>query len=379
MKRRTWLLTDLVVLEQQCNSNCKYCLTNDSKLKEEHITDRTEDGKIKFVKEDARAHYGEGKPLKRDLDSVIERMHDYFDPVWLIMSGGEIFLTENIIEFIEHSANCYPVVEVLTNGTLLDETIVERLSKIKNLHMSVTLDGHTLALDGCRATSQEVVDQVLKGIDLLQQYGIPTEVFSVITKYNCRNYIDFVEYLMKYDNLKIFCFPVRGHAMENFFPSEEDIKGFEPLITNYEKYSKVLLPKPYLKQMYTFMQNPKRERRCYLPFLTGQVFHDGVFTPCPFAWTNELFNILKAEKEDVIRIAENNSMLRMIDTDRIFLPYCKGCFNHLDLINLFIDGDISLEEMQSISLFKEPAILNRLIEIKQILNERNAKKAETQR
>lgn len=358
------LLSDLVVLEQQCNSNCEYCLTSDSKLKEEHLKNRTEDGKIQFIIKDELGRYCEGSPLKAALDTILNRMHDYFDTPWLITSGGEIFLNDGIVEYLEYAAQIFPVVQVLTNGTLLDEVLIKRISQSKNIHISITLDGHTVELNRYRTNNATTLNNILHNIELLNKYQMPTEIFCVITNANCGKISSYVEYLSKYDNVKLFFFPVRGKPGKNFFPSDADIKEFEKLLTDYDRYKKVLLPKAYVSALCKYLKGHNRERRCYIPQLTAQTFHDGIVTPCPFSWSQPIYNILETDHKTAIEKTFNNSFVRMASAEHVFMPFCKKCFNHLDIANLFIDDEISLEELKSIPIFAEPAVIERLQYIK---------------
>lgn len=350
-------------MEDQCNGACHYCLTHDSRLKQQHQSNR-EQGKIKF-KSYGTDVYAPGSPLYINLQTVIGLSRKAFDAPILLMSGGEIFLTSGIMDFITEMCNLYPVVQVLSNGTMLDETLITRMNGLENLHLSITLDGHTTTLNACRNTDETVQLRILTHIGLLQRLKIKTEIFCVLTRHNLGGIRLFAEYLNQYQYLTLIPFPVRGTAMGEFFPGKDDLRGFLDLLYHYADYERILPPFPYLEALADFLWTPRRHFPCRTPGFTFQMFHDGIVTPCPFGWTQPMANLLEEDPEMIAAKMENDNMLRMMLGERPFLPFCRKCFNHLDLVNLYLQDKVTLPEMARMSLFSAPAVIRRLTELKE--------------
>ncbi|NCD00744.1 radical SAM protein [bacterium] len=63
----------------------------------------------------------------------------------IALTGGELFSRNDALELIEYISNKGFFVQVNTNATLFSEKDIKKLSEIKNLHLSISLDGSCLA------------------------------------------------------------------------------------------------------------------------------------------------------------------------------------------------------------------------------------------
>ncbi|MBL7196989.1 MAG: radical SAM protein [Candidatus Omnitrophica bacterium] len=69
----------------------------------------------------------------------------------LIFSGGEPFLRNDLLKLVEFAVlNNIKMVDIISNGTLLKDDIIERLIKIKLNHITVSLDGLSATNDKIR-------------------------------------------------------------------------------------------------------------------------------------------------------------------------------------------------------------------------------------
>lgn len=370
------LINDFVIREDICNSRCEYCLIGDSSIKEDRLVERTE-GIVRFdpkkIKEPLL--YQSGAPLKTRIDKVLNVMEDYIDASILKISGGEVFLIKNIIGLLEDRHTHYSNIQVLTNGTLLNQEVIERLADIPNMNVQFTIDGHTLEMNSYRVKTQNLQDKLMKNLNLLVEYEIPVEINCVLTNKNTENLDEFVEYLLRYEGkLTLLPYPVRGTAKSKYFPLPEQLKGIEKLIKNYTLYQRVLPPLIYLSSLLEYLVTKRRTLKCSLPLCMFQLFDDGIITPCVNMWTVILGNILNEEPKPVFDKIGKEKIYNLMLTDKPSTPFCKQCFTPWDIINLYFQGEISIEVLCEMPLYNRGEIKRKLERLKEITKERGAKK-----
>ena len=111
MKISNILMTDYIVHEKLCNFRCKYCLGNETGKEREKLSS----------KETCKVVYEDGCQIETTLNTVEEEIHAEV----LQISGGELFMIQNIDEFLIKKSKKYEKVIVLTNGCLLNEEIID--------------------------------------------------------------------------------------------------------------------------------------------------------------------------------------------------------------------------------------------------------------
>lgn len=350
MGNNTFLVNDLVVYEDVCNSRCTYCITSTSDLKEKH--------KLMVNK-----NTYDNESLMARLDQITEALFNKTGARILKVSGGEIFLVKNILKFIEKHGCSYKRIQILTNGLLLNEELVENLSKIQNVCVQISIDGHTMEMNRYRVEKQKLQDKILSGLRLCQVYNIPVEINCVLTDANTDKIYTFAEYLTQYDHVILQPFPIRGTLRDKFYPKEEQIKAIEILIENYSKYEHVLLSRVYYEKLYEFMTRGKGTERCYIPFMIYQAFDDGVLTPCPNIWFKSLGNILYNEEETLDKL-NTDSFYTVLKRSKHLLLQCQNCFTPWEILNLYLHEKVTIEDIRKIYLFNDPEIIKYLENMK---------------
>ncbi|KGG79610.1 hypothetical protein Y919_11040 [Caloranaerobacter azorensis H53214] len=146
----SWQLTN------RCNLNCNYCYAESS------IDDTTNELSTE------KCH---------DLIEQFKRYKIYD----ITLEGGEVFLREDILELIEHLKENGIFIDILTNGFLISEKIVEKLGQL----LDRRVDGIQISLD---FTDQEGIHKQLKLIikNLILK-GVNVRVNVVLTKENTEN------------------------------------------------------------------------------------------------------------------------------------------------------------------------------------------------
>jgi MoaA/NifB/PqqE/SkfB family radical SAM enzyme len=363
-KEKTELLfNDLVVREDTCNFRCTYCLSFENTLKtkddEEHIQYVT-------VKNE-RLLYAPGSPLKERLDQVVDQFEEVANAAILRVSGGEILQVHGIFDFFKKKSPLYETIQVLTNGYHLLQPMVENLASLGNVQVHMSIDGHNLDLNGYRVKKQVIQDRLLTNLDRTIRAGIPTEVGSVLTDRNIGSYHTFLDYMLQYEGkVTIYPFPVRGEVKKGMWPTTSAIEVFvKEVVEKYDKYAGILAPKPFLEELCYLLLEGQRRMRCHVPAVMIQSFDDGLITPCPNCWATELGNVLEEKATDVIGRFGKDRIYSIFLWPKPRLPFCKQCYTSFDIVNLFINDNISEHDILKLPLYNRPLTWKRLMKVKE--------------
>lgn len=142
---------------------------------------------------------------------------------WIAWQGGEVFLFDSFKEILEEASKYQNLIhEITTNGHLLDEKWIERLSKI-DLNLCISIDGVTKnTYEYIRRGSKfEQLSRILNLINENKKKSNKLRVLSLVVTVMKSNYREldlFVEFARKYGFDKIFLQPIGGN-----FNSEENI------------------------------------------------------------------------------------------------------------------------------------------------------------
>lgn len=332
------IIQDHVLMENFCNMNCVYCknICYYPKIKNDKIFSEIKNLNI--------------KSLMKNTQNILKKSRKIFDIYALKLSGGEIFLFKSfILKLLKEESKNYPLIQVLTNNTLLEEKTINKLSEIKNLILQVSLDGHSLKLNKLRNENKKNQEKILKNLKSADKLNIPIEINSVLTSTNTARFYEFLDFLIeKGIKASVIPFPVRN--VDNCFPSEKDIKQFKKNVLNrYKNYSEILPTKKYIKTLCQFMKKKYRRNKCFVPNIILSSFEGGEVSYCPCEYIkNYKGNILTSFKK-LEKSMKNEKITKKIS----FYPPCNRCFTHYDLINLYLSNKISKNEFMQIPLFSK--------------------------
>ncbi|MEW5722711.1 MAG: mycofactocin radical SAM maturase [Thermodesulfobacteriota bacterium] len=99
------------------------------------------------------------------------------------IGGGEPFLREDLVDLLVYAHEKGLVTCVSTNGTLVDDGLAARLSRMKLLYLQVSLDGATAEVNDPirgRGTYRRILD----GVACLARRGVPFSLNTVLTRTN---------------------------------------------------------------------------------------------------------------------------------------------------------------------------------------------------
>lgn len=342
--RKKIFFIDFVIAEDNCNMHCQYCLTGTSNFKESH---KSMGNKKQLV-------YEEGSALKKQIDTITDLLEANYDIGILKISGGEIFLIKNIVDYIKAYSKKIKIIQILTNGLFIKEKDLEQLKKMNNICFQLSLDHHTLAGNFYRSKEETVLARVLNSIERIVMCDIPLEINCVLTDKNTAVLKDFAEYLMKYKGKKVrlLPFPVRGVKRNDFYPKQEQLSGIKELIQDYDIYKEVLPPKPYLMKMYEFLKTGRRGVPCTIPKYSVGIFDDGIITPCPNYWFSSFGSIFDNDPEQVLSKIGTDKIYRLLLHINNSISECNKCFTPWEIVNLYHAGYLSWEELMTIPSYQ---------------------------
>lgn len=175
-------------LTRRCNNHCRHCYNNlpagDSRALAEELSTQE---------------------VIRILDEITAA-----GCVWLLLTGGEIFLRPDFLDIYDHARERGLLLTLFTNGTLIASQAADHLARHRPFSIEITLYGAT------RETYERVTgtpgsfDHCLHGIFLLRDRGLPLKLKATVSTLN-RHEIPEMKRLAE-DNLGL---PFRFDALLN--------------------------------------------------------------------------------------------------------------------------------------------------------------------
>lgn len=142
---------------QRCNLSCAHCRMDSDKTFEE--IDRNQ---ARFL-----------------IDSIAE----FASPI-LVFSGGEPLLREDIFDLATYARDKGLKTALATNGTLVDQGVVDKIKLAGIRRVSISLDGADASTNNKIRNSVGAFEKALGGLKILVDNGVSTQVNASITKSN---------------------------------------------------------------------------------------------------------------------------------------------------------------------------------------------------
>lgn len=341
---------DLVINENDCNLGCTYCLTGQSNLKQSHL------GQPIFGTP-KRDRYGGDTPLGQRVDAIIDRVAAAHGAPLLKITGGEVFLVENLLALVEKAAARFPSVLLQSNGILMRPDHLDRLALLPNVTLQLSLDSHLHSGNSHRIARADLHDKALARIAAILERGLAVEIYTVITDRNAEQLVGFAEWLAAFGTrLQMLPFPVRGPDTGAHAIRPEQIAGIEALAEAHGRLAEVLPPKPYLDRLLRFYREGGRRFRCHLPRLVVSTFSDGMVTACPNIWFSDLGSALADDWSETSAAIGETPLYKALLADRPRLAACKGCFTPWDMLSMYLDGEVTLDEVCAGPAYSAPEV-----------------------
>jgi MoaA/NifB/PqqE/SkfB family radical SAM enzyme/glycosyltransferase involved in cell wall biosynthesis len=249
-----------------------------------------------------------------------------------IPCGAESFMRKDFLEIVEFAHNLgYTRQEIVTNGLMLTDKIIERLSKIDSVYLHVSIDGPKFIHDRLRGEGS--FDDLMVILEKLKAAGIKFGISAVIMRETLpflRTIIDLAKlYEVEEISMQPFQFEISG--------TEKDTKRFsflkenEPylihelgLVNDYAKARGIkLFTEALFHTIPDYLINHKRPippQGCHMPSRFVLIDHNGEMYPCFFMRDVSMGNANKDSLKGVWHSMVHNKMQEIALTKT-----CPGC------------------------------------------------------
>jgi MoaA/NifB/PqqE/SkfB family radical SAM enzyme len=341
------VVNDLVIKEDSCNLTCEYCLTGQSLFKQDHA--------LQMIFDPPRPNSCvPGTELHARLQAILAGVGTQDVPVVKI-SGGEVLLIRGIMQFIEQLSSRYETVVILTNGLLLTDKKLDRLEALGNVVIQMSLDATRYAGNSYRVQSEQIHQALMERIYNVLERGIATEIYTVLNDRSILTIEETFEDLRPYaQHTCVFPFPVRGPTREQFLPKPEQYGSLRRLLDRAEEFGALMPSQPYLDRLWSFFMQGGRTFRCHLPRVAFTTFDDGVTTSCPNIWFNDVGNLVKDQPEVVFQQLSSSPFRKLLLSDRPRIDACKACYTPWDPVSLYFEGQLTLDELARVPIYRGP-------------------------
>lgn len=112
----------------------------------------------------------------------------------LVLTGGEIFLRDDIMEIVKSARDMGFSVSLLSNASLLTHKQIEELSMLNINCFSTTIFSLDEKINDIITLTPNSLCKILDNIKLMRKFGIRTEIKTPLTKYNPYSYRELIPF-----------------------------------------------------------------------------------------------------------------------------------------------------------------------------------------
>lgn len=286
-KNNNKLFNLLIVLLSACNQNCIHC----------YIPDHNSKGlSAEIVKKSIKE--------ARELGALN-----------VTLTGGEIFLREDIMDLILYARECYMRVFLMSNASLLTEEIIKQLKMLGIAEFSTTLFSMKESIHDAITQRKGSQRKTIENIMLLKKYGIPVTIKIPLMEENKYEYRD-VEHFADLNNFN-FMSTTTIFTKSNGDNSPHDLKITNDLhiILNETRE----LQKKYRKEDISYN---KVGIPCGAGFNSIAINYDGMIWPC----NSLMLNLGNVYKNNLIEIwKDSNNLKEWRDKSILQIKACEKC------------------------------------------------------
>ncbi|MEN2258578.1 radical SAM protein [Paraclostridium benzoelyticum] len=276
-----------ISLTNRCNLNCGYCCTESGKVRPNEMN----------IEE-----------IKKMIDNIVL----FLKPKFINLSGGEIFIRDDIYEIIEYTRRKFQgVLSISTNGTLIKEEKLDFL--VKNIDLiSISLDGYneeTVSYE----RGKGVFSKVIKLITNLKKKNFNKINLSFVLSKKTEPYLEEFKKLTKSlqvgEIIRDFVALGRGEVNLPYVEDEKDVEFFDENIDPNLYYENAMVCNAGIKSI--FINYDKSIYMCAL-------LQDEKFKICNVDEINESF--LEKISNEEFKSYQNLENLKMKTTH-----HCSKC------------------------------------------------------
>lgn len=114
---------------------------------------------------------------------IIDQIAEYA-PFILVLSGGEPLWRRDVFDLARRAKGKNMRVALATNGTLIDETMAQRIHDAGIERVAISLDGAEPVTHDTFRGHQGAFNAAIRGIEVLNELGVATQVNTTVSRHN---------------------------------------------------------------------------------------------------------------------------------------------------------------------------------------------------
>ncbi|MBT9131956.1 MAG: Antilisterial bacteriocin subtilosin biosynthesis protein AlbA [Syntrophomonadaceae bacterium] len=255
------------------------------------------------------------------------------------VTGGEPLLHPNFFQVMDCLNEKFPIIALITNGTLVDKSVVSKLKKYENLRsVSISLHSTTSTYHDGFTGEKGSWEKALNAIKMLIQAGIPTRIAMIVTPHNLPHIEEMFSLKRKLKAFEILpqaIYPVgrAEHLQESgimLFPHHENsaeekkrrqefLETLSRVVDKYVENGEIrAAPKKELLDL------QKIKRNCGLGHAMWTVDVDGCVRPCAMM-PNDMYMLGNILEESAEKIQSNEKCKKLSYLDAPHPTICQSC------------------------------------------------------
>lgn len=231
----------------------------------------------------------------------------------LVLTGGEIFIREDIVDILDYLNEKKFILRLNTNGTFVDEEIVKKMEKFSNIYrIHISLYGSKPEVHDKITQINGSFQKTIKAINLLKEAGFDIRINCSLMQSNANSYKEIKFEIGDKLNIPLhydpFIFPKDNGKIENMYEMFDDDQFIE-----YEKFAR--------KQ-----PTVNKPKLCKAAFSFFSICEDGSVYPClkmKRYYTKPLGNLTETSFNEIWNNSEEINNVRTILNNK--LRDCKIC------------------------------------------------------
>ena len=293
----------------KCNLRCKHCYQAD------YIH-----GELSFDK------------LKQIADQIITALTKWNMYGRISLTGGEPLLSKSLFPLMDYLSNSERIISIniLTNGTLLDEQIVDELKQYNKLkQIQISMDGGS-AEEHDKVRGKGTFERALQGIRLLKNTDIEIALMFTLMNINKNSYMNFIHLAEResVDAITVERVTPCGNSDTNDVLTADEIKKIYFHITEYANNmkSKLIIRRArplWINTKDEASDNNKIGGFCPVGLTAVAILWDGTVLPCR-RLEIPLGNILE---DGLFKIWYGSDVLWRIRDKNNLQGKCRNCKN----------------------------------------------------
>lgn len=273
----------------------------------------------------------------RDVAGQLKKMQAFE----VTLTGGEPLARDDFFEIVDAFGSQGFGILLMTNGTMIDKVVADRIAESHIQTVGVSLDGiradsHDL-FRGVRGAFQKT----MKGIELLSERGVRLRLYTVLNRLNLGELKQLLEFYRKHEaTYAVSRTLLQGRARENrslMLSAKEYTKAYEKFLAAEEAVFRGVASRSEEGGREELRKMPLKDRhRCNAAVYHINIRPDGTVTPCAslssrkFSMGNVRDSLIEDIWLDPKGLATDIRKLKAVDVEKCascqLLEHCgSGC------------------------------------------------------